>query len=896
MKKKGSKYCVAQVGGKAPFVQSNTYATNGTEDAQMNTSPFDSIASANPDLVELPDNHKTIGLFDSTRTQMNPWVSRFNAAARITTGIASKVNDVRATQNEYKQYLDALQPEGYENMERYGLNNNPVYSKYGGEVNAKYQVGGQTPPRKLSVQEMSEWNMFLDHVKGKGLEGSPTLNTKDKNLGQSLFDEFKKTNPNVSIGYDIVPAVQQAMQELRGNTQSFLKRKGQPDAEQVMSGISPVDGWFGSKTSQFRFPSATLIQEHNGQKVAQRNLGLVDSTLTAAASRGRALPQGVTPEDLYDAAGNKTGMGYTDPRTGDVVQLQKGGVANNLIEAEKGEVFQDVNGEIGEISDNAPTHEQGGVIVPDVHKVLENTSSLRNDKTSRYLRLSPQEATAITGVQVNRPVSHAEALTKANDKLEEQRNKIVGKIQLASKDRNHVDKYGELSTKLNIDHIMAIPSEQQVFDKLFQHQEAVKAEAGITPETSKFQLGGYPGSKNKLKTPAGNPDSFPKNMKFEDYLKELESSGFKYEGIKSNADLQKALYQYKVDKGEFDDIRNMWKEGMHITGMTKAKEMGFVDDKGLFKQGVLDKDDNLKKLGELYPDGMLGPRLLKLAKGPRIWTDDDVPKTPAAEKPVQDLDTSITNDLERVPSEQSKFHEPLRWYDVASPINAFMASLERIPEKYNPAQFNQLRYKLQDPTAALQQNQADFNATSQAIQSTTGVGDGVKMANLANLTSQKYALNNQVLGNTENQNSQIKNNEITYNTQVRDKQSVSDQQSREVFENKVLTSKAKQQEQKLTALDSLYKTMAENRALNRNGNLIMKFSRAFDQYGDYNGYQHIFGVNPSLGLPTDPATTTNSGKYSPYAGGIQGLVPGKSYYNRRTGKTLYFDGNNLRER
>jgi hypothetical protein len=250
---------------------------------------------------------------------------------------------------------------------------------------------------------------------------------------------------------------------------------------------------------------------------------------------------------------------------------------------------------------------------------------------------------------------------------------------------------------------------------------------------------------------------------------------------------------------------------------------------------------------------------------------------------------------------QSQFNESLRWYDVASPVNAYMSALERIPGKYNPVEFNQLRYKLQDPTAALQQNQADYNAGLQSIQSGNPSNSGAQMANVANLAASKYAANNQVLGQYENQNAQIKNNEITYNTQVRDKNSLSDQQARETFENKVLTSKALQQEQKLTALDALYKTIAENRALNRNGNLVMKFSRAFDQYGNYNGYQPVFGVNPALTLPNTSAYTFNAGKAGattalPAAGGIQGLQAGKNYYNRKTGKTLYFNGTSLIER
>jgi hypothetical protein len=332
----------------------------------------------------------------------------------------------------------------------------------------------------------------------------------------------------------------------------------------------------------------------------------------------------------------------------------------------------------------------------------------------------------------------------------------------------------------------------------------------------------------------------------------------------------------------------MWGEGMHQAGMAQARKLGLVDDKGLFKQGALNDPKNLEKLRDIYADGILGVRTMQLGKKPpRIWSDDDIPVQDVPQL-RQELDTSITTpDIIQQP--RSRFNEPLRWYDVASPVNAYMAALEREPGKYNPAEFNQLRYKLLDPTVALQQNQADFNAAVDATQSLAPNNPGAAAANIANLAASKYAANNQVLGNYENQNAQIKNNEITYNTQVRDKNSLADQQARELFENKVLTSKAIQQEQKLTALDSLYKTIAENRALNRNGNLIMKFSRAFDQYGDYNGYAPIFTTPPAAGIQTQ-ALAGQPG------GGLQQIKAGKDYYNRRSGKTYYFDGNRLLQR
>jgi hypothetical protein len=85
-------------------------------------------------------------LLDARKTELNPWVRGFNALAQGVTGVADSVNNVKADQWEQKQYRKALQPVGYENMEKYGLNGNPVFTKFGGEV-PTYQVGGLQKPQ-----------------------------------------------------------------------------------------------------------------------------------------------------------------------------------------------------------------------------------------------------------------------------------------------------------------------------------------------------------------------------------------------------------------------------------------------------------------------------------------------------------------------------------------------------------------------------------------------------------------------------------------------------------------------------------------------------------------------------------------------------------------------------
>lgn len=185
--------------------------------------------------------------------------------------------------------------------------------------------GGDEPDNTLTPQKMKEWNQFLDFIKTKGYEGSEKLD-HDKALGQSLFNEFKKNNPNVSISYDIVTPVQTEMQKLKESAQSFAERRKDPNAKQIMANVSKVDGFLGSKTSQFRFPDMTLNQVRNNNLVGSTNLGLVKSGLQptgAAATVVKPIPKGVELEDLYDAQGNKTGKGYTDPSSGDVIRVNQ---------------------------------------------------------------------------------------------------------------------------------------------------------------------------------------------------------------------------------------------------------------------------------------------------------------------------------------------------------------------------------------------------------------------------------------------------------------------------------------------------------------------------------------------------------------------------------------------
>lgn len=198
---------------------------------------------------------------------------------------------------------------------------NPIFGSVKGGVISGL-VGGNEDPKKpssaapLTPQQRIDWNRYVDYVEKRGYKGSTQLDKKETGLAKKLFDDFIKENPNSSINYDHVKSVQIEMQKLKEVSQSFAKRRNNPDAEKIMAGISQVDGWPGSKTTQFKFPEMKEKYYHNEQLVKARNLGLVGSSLQPANQTAKPLPKGVKLEQLSD------GVYYEDPSTGDMVKYR----------------------------------------------------------------------------------------------------------------------------------------------------------------------------------------------------------------------------------------------------------------------------------------------------------------------------------------------------------------------------------------------------------------------------------------------------------------------------------------------------------------------------------------------------------------------------------------------
>lgn len=200
-----------------------------------------------------------------------------------------------------------------------------ILNKHGisGGISSLFDGGGDDPStQKLSPQQMKDWNGYVDYVEKMGYKGSTELDKKSTGLARKLFDNYLKENPSASIKYDDVKKVQMEMEELKNNVQGFAKRRNDPNAEKLMSGISKVDGWPGSRTTQYKFPIMQEVSYHNNELVSNRNLGLMGGDMKPTGQQGIAsgiakkLPPNVKLEKLQD------GYYYEDPQTGDLVKYQ----------------------------------------------------------------------------------------------------------------------------------------------------------------------------------------------------------------------------------------------------------------------------------------------------------------------------------------------------------------------------------------------------------------------------------------------------------------------------------------------------------------------------------------------------------------------------------------------
>ncbi|XAI97384.1 hypothetical protein [Leptolyngbya phage Lbo-JY46] len=409
-----------------------------------------------------------------------------------------------------------------------------------------------------------------------------------------------------------------------------------------------------------------------------------------------------------------------------------------LAELEQGEIYESTQGTINKISDQGNTHEEGGEIVDDAKRVLEDTSDKRKDFISKNLKLSPQEIEEATGVKVDKPMTHSKAFEKVTDYYNKKAKKISNKLEKNMKAiKGWDDYYANNSLDVNLTQLNNIPTDQDIFDTLFDIQESKKEVMGVGNQT---MVGQY--------------------------------------GLSNDPTTLKIRKDAEAAETEYDKL-------MRIRAEAEAAEAEY---------------DNMLTQEE----GSYSPQ----------------------------------------PQKSSRFNEDLNWFDVAGDLMTVMGANRRAPMQSYDIQTSQYIPRTVSVEPYLQRSQSDFNAAL----STMG-NSGSSNANRANLFALKRQADNQAIGQVEAMNIQSQNDAAMREAQRRATQSEIDARVRQDFDGRFLGSLEAQRLQKLTGWDSLFSKMAQNKKLNREGDLIMQMYNYFDQFGRYNGQQRNFtGPNPLLGV------------------------------------------------
>lgn len=793
----------------------------------------------------------------------------FQGADLLSQGLtigANEINTARNSRLDRLKYAKELQPKYQENYNSDGLSNVPFYTKYGGDLNsakAKQILKDGTTNGKLLTEKQKKYFGFIaGGGKPQAAYGIALNDTGDTTplvpYSKEFIDEYTKKYNDFYKTFNKSPL---AYRKDDGYDAFFSKIKNEhPDKLVNKSGwLVTKEGIDPKDYSEFYENSKDDKPNIDKNKIATWTDNYIENQGPNVSEDARII------KNIINSKNNKP-----------FIQFKNGGNSNNnelnettglpihqynqaTVEAEGGEVYQQPDGNIVKISNNAPSHEEGGVPINNVQRVLEDTSTTRKDKYSQALKVNKDTFQKLFNIDSSRDLSHSEALEKVDDNINKQTGKIQNSLKNSLKylDINKNDIYSKNSLNLNSEKLNDISTRGETFDTLFAHQEAIKNMLNIQNDP-KAKFGKYiPKAFDGLTlgkpdvnggiTPTGknnNDYSFTEND-LNLYAKKL--------GLRTdnNKNFQQDLLNHvlklpngrKILDDSFDTYGNTV-QGINNSNKNKGQynpDQSFID--GDIKARTLYVlSQALKRTTPEQPIPSL--RNLNIGVPPQSIDDGSVSSPNASDNPINTYQSTIST------NRQKAFNEPLNWYDVAGPL-AGLATAEGSPTNYNPTDISKIQLKRQNPLPTLQAGQRDYNAIIDQLPAT---GSGAANAN--NLFATKYALNNQVLGQYDNINNNIDNQQVMYNANASDRQSIANQQARESFEQKSLGTQEAVRQQKLKSLDELFTRTAENAKLNREGNLLLKMFPNFNQSGDYNGVQTRYSV--PMGLPQNGRQTTSS--------------------------------------
>lgn len=522
---------------------------------------------------------------------------------------------------------------------------------------------------------------------------------------------------------------------------------------------------------------------------------------------------------------------------------------------------------INKIADHLPTHESGGVVVGDAEleagevytetpdgeasRILEDTSDKRVDEMSKRLRLTPEEVEEITGYRPKSSKTHSKAFEEAseywNSKVKSLEKKLQKNYDFAKKSNS---KYAANSLDENMKMLDSMPTQMDIFNSLFDSQESKKMMM-MENLDNEFKCGGKKYAWGGTKPPYKESDTQAKQAALESYYNELKSIG--YNGPIDINEMQKFMvkeypqlvddYMIKVDdtnKGKNNpgiSRQDAFNDGLWWYRSMLPKDMEFNTQEELDSY-TKDKHRIKTDRGDYYIDPW--------DKNAQKVYIRPVLKGQTSKPSVTNVPKAGQKNIENINGDVDKFNEPLMWYDVAGPIENIINS-DRIPVRFDSPEITYQSPKYINPKPQLESNTASYNAMLEQL-----LQNAIGYANSANLFANKLRADNAVLGSVENQNNQIYNNYLRYEDQMRNAQSDLGFRARQAFEQKYLTSLENQRKQLAISKGDFYNTLAQNRRVNSEGDLVMSMIDFYNQKGDYNGKKYKFrSPSDSTNIVTD---------------------------------------------
>ncbi len=502
-------------------------------------------------------------------------------------------------------------------------------------------------------------------------------------------------------------------------------------------------------------------------------------------------------------------------------------------ELEQGEHVQQTDGNISKISDSAPRHEQGGVDVPFVFRVLEDTSDKRKDSSSKALRVSPDEALAITGIKTTKDLTHSKLYEKSTEFYANQLKKVQKDLKDAVEYSNlSRDKYNMNTIDENTRTLSNIPTDAMLFDKIFNHQETVKQKYGIMNDSSvKHKFGGSYANGGDgdpiYKTPNGY------------YTKQALKSGFNLTD-KEIDDYAKSGFYTSLDRSQIPQGQSL-NDDFAVSGSEPFTPPLQNSVQAIAPTDRATNTGNIPTLN--HEDASYG------AYSPSASHTVNFPgKTVVQTKAPSGVGAIGYNSNSQITKSTSTgnkdFNVPLSFEDTATD---FLGLLEngRTPVGLEQLDRPDLKYREQSPLPIIQQGQEDYNSIVSSLPQ-----DTLGFANRANIFGKKYALNNQVLGQYTNINKQGQMSIDAQNNLNRFQLDQLNASARDTQQQRILQGENVQQENKLNLFGDLMTRISLNKKLNREGDLTLQTTPYFDQTGRYNG--NVFPINPSTGQRQKP--------------------------------------------